>query len=304
MMTGFAAGSGISVENWSGLDRRRSRSSNHHSCYVDRMRTMKIRPFPGPKIQITDLGFLIKERLIQNRVIWPDQAPTLVGYMAWPNDSAMRQRWLEAHGRDDQSTIKELTLGLKIIQQHWARVADIVHLHQDLAQGGRQRRRGGPSLSKSISLIAANAKSKGTGTAKLWEIWKAYKNAAHLATAAVLVAAEAQTRHRSAPYGLSLHQFQPYRMAMLLPELVISVAMSVEKHGLQHVAHGQTEPMFDRESLWRIPADINLTPLAPPVRKMTRTDLAVLHERRAGNRGKANRRKTTPVPMRSRGDGR
>ena len=130
----------------------------------------------------------------------------------------------------------------------------------------------GPSVGKAIALIAANAKSKGTGTAKLWEIWKTYKDVAHLVTAAVLVAAEAQTRHRSAPYGLKLHQFQPYRMAMLLPELVISVAMTIEDYGLQQVAHGRTEPMFDPELLWRIPADINLTPVAPPVRKITKKD--------------------------------
>jgi hypothetical protein len=268
------------------------RPSNHHSCYVNRMRTMQIRPFPGSKIQITDLGFLIKERLIHDRVLWPDQALPLVGYMAWPNDSALRQRWLEAHRRNDQSTIKELTPGLKIIQQHWARIADIVHLHMDLAHGGHQRRRGGPSLAKSISLIAAKAKSKGTGTAKLWEIWKAYKDVAHLVTAAVMVAAEAQTRHRKAPHGLRLHQLQPYRMAMLLPELVLAVAMSIEEYGLGQVAHGQIEPMFDPKSVWCVPADVNLAPVAPPARALTEKDLAVLKDRRAGNRGKA---KTTPV---------
>ena len=92
-----------------------------------------------------------------------------------------------------------------------------MHLHLDLAHGGHQERRGGASLGKAIALIDAKAKSKGTGKAKLWEIWTAYKDVAHLVTAAVLVAADAQTRHRSAPYGLKLHQFQPYRMAMLCP---------------------------------------------------------------------------------------
>ena len=137
-------------------------------------------------------------------------------------------------------------------------------------------------MGKAISLIAANAKSKGTGRAKLWEIWKTYKDVAHLVTAAMLVAAEAQTRHRKAPYGLRLHQLQPYRMAMLLPELVLAVAMSIEEYGLGQIAHGQTEPMFDPKSLWCIPADINLAPVAPPARKLTKTDLAVLKERRAG----------------------
>ena len=259
------------------------------------MRTMEIRPFPGSKTTITDLEFLIKERLTHDRVLRPDQAVALVGYMAWPSDSVMREHWLKAHQHSDQSTINELTQGLKLTQQHWARVADIVHLHQDLAHGGHQQRRRGPSVGKAISLISASAKSKGTGTAKLWEIWKTYKDVAHLVTAAVLVAAEAQTLHRTAPYGLKLHQLQPYRMAMLLPELVISVAMSIEDHGLKQVAYSRTEPMFDPESLWRIATDTNIDPLPPPVRKITKTDLAVLGARRAGNRGKAKRRSTTPV---------
>jgi hypothetical protein len=256
---------------------------------------MQIRPFPGLKIQITDLGFLLKDRLTRDLVLWSDQALPLVGYMAWPSDRIMRERWLEAHQRNDHSAINELMQGLKIIQQHWARVADIVHLHQDVAHGGHQQRRGGPSVGKAISLIDANAKSKGTGRAKLWEIWTTYKDVAHLVTAALLVSAEAKTRHQKAPYGLRFHQFQPYRMAMLLPDLVISVAMTFENYGLGHVAYGRTEPMFDPESLWRIPADINLTPLRPPDRKITKTDLAVLNARLAGNRGKTKRSRTTPV---------
>ena len=258
------------------------------------MRTMQIRPFPGSKIQFTDLGYLIKERLMRDLVLWPGQALQLVGYMAWPNDPIMRERWLEAHRRNDHST-NEFMQRLKIIQHHWTRAADIVHLHQDLAHGGHQQRRGGPSVGKAISLIDANAKSKGTGAAKLWEIWAAYKNVAHLVTAAVLVSAEAKTQHEKAPYRLRLHQFQPYRMAMLLPELVISVAMTFENYGLGQVTHGREQPMFDPESLWRIPTDINLTPLPPPDRKIIKTDLAVLNARIAGNRGKTKRRRTTPV---------
>src|SRR6188508_511565 len=91
------------------------------------MRTLQIRPFPGPLTEITDLGFLTKDRLIRDLVLWPDQALHLVAYMAWPNDSVMRERWLEPHRRNDRSAISKLTQRLKIIQQHWARVADVVH---------------------------------------------------------------------------------------------------------------------------------------------------------------------------------
>jgi len=226
---------------------------------------------------------------MRDLVMWPDHAPPLVGYMAWPNDPITRERWLLAHRRDDEPAISDIARGLATIQRHWARVADIVHLHYDLVHGRHQERRGGVSVGKTISLIDANAKSKGTGAAKLWEIWSTYKDVAHLVTAAVLLSAEAKTRLQVAPILL-----QPYRVAMLLPELVISVAMTFEDYGLQQVAYGRTEPMFDTESVWRIPADINLAFLAPPVRKITKTDLAVLTARRAGNRGKANR-KTTPV---------
>jgi hypothetical protein len=88
---------------------------------------------------------------------------------------------------------------LKLIQQHWARVADIVHLHWDLFHGGHQRRRGGASVAKAIAIIAANAKTKGTGAAKLWQIWAEFKDVAHLATAAVLISSEALRRRTSAP---------------------------------------------------------------------------------------------------------
>ena len=258
------------------------------------MRAMQISSFPACG-QITDLRPLIKGRLIGGLVLWPQRALPLVGYMAWPNDALIRDRWLEAHERNDQAAIDAFARTLKNIQQHWARVADIVHLHYDLAQGQHQRQRGGASVGKAIALMDANAKSKGTGTAKLWEIWKTYKDVAHIVTGAVLVSNEAQVQHRIAPYGQKLHALQPYRLAMLLPDLVISVAMTIENFGLQHIAHGRTEPLFDPESLWRIPADINLTPLEFPVRTITRTDTAVLNARRAGNRGQANRRKTTPV---------
>jgi hypothetical protein len=122
-------------------------------------------------------------------------------------------------------------------------------------------------------------------------IWKKYKDAAHLITAAVLVSAEAKTRNQIEPYGIRLHQFQPHRMALLMPELVISVAMDIEKYGLEFISNIGAKPLFDPETLWRIPADINVAPISLPVRNITVSDLVVLNARRAGNRGQANRRK-------------
>ena len=56
----------------------------------------------------------------------------------------------------------------------WLRVADILSLHYDLVQGQHQKRRGGASIGKAITLAAANIKSRGAGVASLWNCWKAY----------------------------------------------------------------------------------------------------------------------------------
>jgi hypothetical protein len=77
------------------------------------MRIMEIRGFPGSKIQLTDLGWLIKIRLTKDLILWPDQAVPLVGYMAWPNAAEVRERWLNAHRCDDQAAIKALAAKLK-----------------------------------------------------------------------------------------------------------------------------------------------------------------------------------------------
>ena len=257
------------------------------------MRIMQMKGFPTA-VEITDVGQLIKDRSTLRLVRQIDQAIPLIGYMAWPNDEVARERWLEAHRSDDVHVLREFDRALKNIQQHWARVADIAHLHYDIDQGHHQQRRGGASAGKAIALIDAQAKSKGTGAAKLWEIWKKYKDVAHLITAAVVVSADAQTRHRIAPYGQKLHQFQPYEMASFIPELVIAVAITIEKYGLDNVAHGCAAPMLDPETVWRIPPEMNVNALPFRARQLTEMNLAVLRDRRAGNRGKANS-KTTPV---------
>ena len=82
-------------------------------------------------------------------------------------------------------------------------------------------------------------------------------------------------------------------MALLAPELIIAVALTIEKYGLEIVTHSRAEPPFDPESLWRIRADINVAPSHLPVRKITIGDVVLLNARRAGNRG----RKTTLVSV-------
>jgi hypothetical protein len=273
------------------------------------MRTIEIPEFPAfLREPITDLGDFILSRLMDDVVRWPEHAVPLVAYMAWPNDRFAHARWLDAYQWAGRRSVADAPAPSILIQQHWARFADIFHHHYDLTQGGHQKSRGGPSIGKAICLVAAMAKSKGTGEAKLWEIWKEYKDVAHLVTASVVISAEAQFRYRvqfqyqaedrrgHTSFRLKLHEFQPYRIAMLMPELVIAVAMSIETYGLQSVPHCGTESMFDPESLWRIPPDINLSPIELLTRKIPPAGIAILNARRAGNRGRANdNHKTTPV---------
>ena len=83
---------------------------------------------------------------------------------------------------------------------------------------------------------------------------------------------------------------------MLMPDLVLAVALEFERLGLSVVAHAKTEPTLDPDVLWRIPLDINVTPLPPPIRKIRLQDLKVLSNRRAGKRGRAKARKSASVP--------
>jgi hypothetical protein len=84
-------------------------------------------------------------------------------------------------------------------------------------------------------------------------------------------------------------------MVMLMPDLVLAVALGFEDHGLSNVPYARTEPILDPTTLWQISSAINVVPILPPNRKVRAQDLAVLNARRAGNRGRANAPKTTPV---------
>jgi hypothetical protein len=141
-------------------------------------------------------------------------------------------------------------------------------------------------------LVEAIAKSRGTSDANLWKMWSIYKDVAHLVTAASLVFAQAQsmTDGKSfGPFGLSLDQFGQFNMTMLMPDLVIAVALSFEHLGLSFVPYALEEPTLDPETLWRIPPDINVVPIPPPVSKIPPQGLVALNERRAGNRGKGEK---------------
>jgi hypothetical protein len=264
------------------------------------MRVMEIARFPR-WIEILDLNNLFRARLSQPVVMWPKQAIGLLGYMCYPNDQAARGallRTLRSWPEASDAAPPAIPDRLGRIQNDWLRVADIFHTHRDLIKGGHQARRGGPSIGKAITLVAANTKSCGTGAATLWKNWSTYKDVAHLVTAATLICAEARTRFRNksrGPFALSSDQFIPFQMALLMPDLVIALGLDFERVGLGVLPHARTEPTLDPETLWRIPPNINVTPIPPPIRKIRAQDLTVLNNRRAGNRGQANIRNTAPV---------
>jgi hypothetical protein len=264
------------------------------------MRVMKIPGFPH-RIEIPDLHNFIRTRLSQTVVMWPEQAIPLLGYMCCPNDEEAREdfvltlrSWPEA-SEDVPPTIPGK---LRRIQKDWLRVADVLHILCDLAEGRHQARRGGPSVGKAITLVEAMANSWGNKASSLWRIWSTSKDVAHVVTAATQICAEAGIVSRKQPFGplgLSVNQIIPFQMAMLMPDLVFAVALEFERYGLSVVPHARTEPALDPETLWRIPSDINVAPFPLLARKIRTQDLKVLNNRRAGNRGRATVRKTTPV---------
>jgi hypothetical protein len=261
------------------------------------MRVMDVPPFPR-QIKIADLENFIKTRLSGTVVMWPNQAIPLLGYMCHPAGGAARKtltgilRGWNDHSGPGQPPVPDK---LGRIHSDWLKVADIFHCYCDLIEGKHQERRGGPSIGKAVTLVAANAKSRGTGEANLWKVWQDYKDVAHLVTSATLICAAVRTIFRNlppGPAGLSPTQFIPFQMTFLMPDLILAVAKEFEAYGLGG-SEARPQPAFDPDTVWRIPADINVVPLPPPIRKLRIQDVVVLNERRAGNRGRAN--KTTPV---------
>jgi hypothetical protein len=166
------------------------------------------------------------------------------------------------------------------IQIRWARVADILHPHCDMTAGNHMKRRGGTSVGKAIELITKNSRVKGRSAATVWAIWTEFKDVAHLVAAAVLLLAEAKVRSGKEGWGQPA-QLSACRVVMLAPEAVLAVGKSLQQYGLDVEVHGREDPLFDPETVWRIPDWVNVEPLPPPARKLTTSDIQVLNARRA-----------------------
>ena len=238
------------------------------------MPVMEIPPFPR-KIEIPETENFLRTRLSETVVMWPAQSLPLLGYMCSPNDEAARDALVQLlSGWPDHFRKPRRLQGpprIRRIQADWLKVADIFHCYCDLVEGRHQERRGGPSIGKAITLVAANARSRGTGAANLWKLWGVYKDVAHLVTAAALVCAEARHRYGGRPpgsAGLSPTQFVPFQIAMMMPDLVLAVAMEFERHGLGIATNARTEPAPYPDTLWRISPDINVAPFHLPVRQL------------------------------------
>jgi hypothetical protein len=168
-------------------------------------------------------------------------------------------------------------------------------LHHGLVEGEHQRGRGGGSVGKAIHLGSQMIEARGTGKSKMWESWSKYKDAGHLIAAVIVVCADMQRRNRQKPFGIGIQQMLPFRIVCLVPELIVGVALHYQEYGLSCASTRDAEPLFDAETLWRIPDDIGAETLIPPIREIVPDEITILNERRAGNRGRANRVETTPV---------
>jgi len=187
---------------------------------------------------------------------------------------------------------------MRRIQYRWLRVADVFHLYYDLAVGGHQSRRGGATISKAVHLAAKNTKSLGTSEPTFWSAWKEFADVAPLVTATVLIWDNARRVFRDEYLGafrthedaepITLNQLLPYHITLLMPDLVLAVARSFEDFALTDVS-SRVDAGLDPETLWRIPADINVIPVPPPERSIRVEDTRILNARRAGNRGRRGR---------------
>jgi hypothetical protein len=260
------------------------------------MRTMDIPPFPK-RIKIADIEYFTDARL-RHQFKLSEQAAQLAGYMFHPANEQNRTEF----GTVLRSIADPLRLNLKGMrraQYTWLRAADILHIYYDLADGGHQSRRGGVSISKAVHLAAKNTKTLGTSEATFWNAWKVYKDVAPVVAATVLIWDNARRVFKSEYLAafrthadaepITLDKLLPFHVIMLMPELVLAVGCSFQDFVLTGFS-SRIDAGLNSETLWRIPEDVNVASLPPPARNIRSVDKVVLDDRRAGNRGRRNRK--------------
>jgi hypothetical protein len=259
------------------------------------MRAMSIPPFPA-RVEVADIAAFTNARLAGGFKS-SEQGSALAGYMFYPASEALRASFGSAL-RSYPDPLRLNLKGMRRIQYRWLRVTDVFHLHYDMATGGHQARRGGPTISKAVHLAAKNTKSLGTSEPTFWSAWKAFRDVAPLVTSTVLIWDNARRVFNNEYLGafrthddaepITLNQLSPFHITLLMPDFVLAVARSFEDFALTKVT-SRVDTGLDSETLWRIPADINVVPIPPPRRAIRVEDTRTLHVRRAGNRGRRNR---------------
>ncbi len=118
------------------------------------------------------------------------------------------------------------------------------------------------------------------GSCTEWAV--SHKDVAHLVIAATIVCSHARSQAKvpsrdedpewfaSRPFGefgLQTGQFQPFTIAMMMPDFVIAVALWWQKYGLTFVPHSRREPLLDPATAWRFRRDVNVDRVMPPKRR-------------------------------------
>jgi hypothetical protein len=238
------------------------------------MRTMNIPPFPR-RIEISEIKSLINARLSEKFSL-SEQAAALAEYLFYPTSEQARSSFGSVL-RSSADPIRLNLNGMSRIQYRWLRVADVFELYYDLAMGGHSSRRGGVTISKAVHLAAKITKSLGTSEPTFWSAWKAYKDVAPSVTAAILIWANARLvftgeyvvafRTHDDAEPIKTGQLLPFHIAVLMPDLVLAVGRSFEEFELTKI-NSRSDAGLDPETLWRIPEDVSVEPVPPPIRKI------------------------------------
>jgi hypothetical protein len=265
------------------------------------MRTMNIPPFPT-RIEISEIKSLTNARL-KEKFSLSEQAAALAGYLFYPASEQARSSFGSAL-RSSADPLRLNLAGMRRIQYRWLRVADVFELYYDMAMGGHQSRRGGATISKAVHLAAKNTKSLGTSEPTFWSAWEAYKDVAPSVTATILIWANARFvftdeyvaafRTHDDAEPIKTNQLLPFHIVMLMPDLVLAVGRSFEEFELKKI-NSRSDAGPDPETLWRIPEDVNVERVPPPIRNIRPEDKLILNARRAGNRGRRNRPQSDPL---------
>jgi hypothetical protein len=282
------------------------------------MRTMNMPGFPGERISIEIAAPILRTRLSAREIHYLDHSLRLIAYMTWPNDENMRNVWMASqiamYGESHEMIefpVKADEAGFplaaqKISKEYFERFG-VLPLAQYASKGLHEEIKAtaerdwqlvantflqhynmfhefgsgvsGASLGKVSYLVSKTFNDRGASETKVNIAWRRLKDVAHLITATVLLAHEAITRNKDESWDIPAKRMHPYHIALMVPEVILAVAMEYQAYGLEAIPHSREETLLSPETIWRIPDEINIAPLAPPVTPMTSAQKALLKKR-------------------------